>query len=231
MDKLMRIPYFERAYDENGYTRAEYNTHPALVKTARRVLKGHQRDGRRSPTAASRAAAHPLSFLTTTCFDERTMSMTDINVTDLFVPWLETAPEYNTSILDKAWAQPDYGRMMLNENPVPPSDKVVNAVTEIVKKGNRYPDSMLRLRTKLGALHGVGPENIALANGSSETIDAMMRIFLQPGDEFLLSNPTFEMFPSRAGLCGAKTCRSTCATTDCSTTSRACWRRSTTRPS
>jgi transaldolase len=33
MDKLLRIPYFERAYDENGYTRAEYNTHPALVKT------------------------------------------------------------------------------------------------------------------------------------------------------------------------------------------------------
>jgi transaldolase len=33
MDKLMRIPYFSRAYDEDGYTRAEYNTHPALVKT------------------------------------------------------------------------------------------------------------------------------------------------------------------------------------------------------
>ena len=33
MDKLMRIEYFERAYDEDGYTRAEYNTHPALVKT------------------------------------------------------------------------------------------------------------------------------------------------------------------------------------------------------
>src|SRR5664280_2857687 len=33
MEKLLKIPYFERAYDENGYTRAEYNTHPALVKT------------------------------------------------------------------------------------------------------------------------------------------------------------------------------------------------------
>jgi transaldolase len=33
MDKLMQIPYFSRAYDENGYTREEYNTHPALVKT------------------------------------------------------------------------------------------------------------------------------------------------------------------------------------------------------
>ena len=34
MDKLMRIPYFERAYEEDGYTRSEYNLHPGLVKTA-----------------------------------------------------------------------------------------------------------------------------------------------------------------------------------------------------
>ena len=116
-----------------------------------------------------------------------------------------TAPEYNTGILDKAWAQPEMGRMMLNENPVPPSDAVVAAITDMAKKGNRYPDRAYRLREKLGKLHGVAAENIALANGSSETIDAMMRIFLQPGDEFLCSNPTFEMFPSRAGLCNAKT--------------------------
>ncbi len=34
MDKLMKIPYFSRAYDENGYTPEEFNTHPSLVKTA-----------------------------------------------------------------------------------------------------------------------------------------------------------------------------------------------------
>lgn len=129
--------------------------------------------------------------------------MTDIR--DRFVPWLLTAPEYNTSILDKAWAQPECGRMMLNENPVPPSDQVVEAIVDMAKRGNRYPDRAYRLRAKLGELHGVAAENIALANGSSETIDAMMRIFLQPGDEFLCSKPTFEMFPSRAGLCGATT--------------------------
>ena len=33
MEKLMKVPYFARAYDEDGYTREEYNTHPALVKT------------------------------------------------------------------------------------------------------------------------------------------------------------------------------------------------------
>jgi transaldolase len=39
MDKLLRIPYFERAYEEDGYTREEYNTHPALVKTAEAFSK------------------------------------------------------------------------------------------------------------------------------------------------------------------------------------------------
>ena len=42
MDKLLRIPYFSRAYDEDGYTRAEYNSHPALVKTAAAFSKATQ---------------------------------------------------------------------------------------------------------------------------------------------------------------------------------------------
>ena len=121
-----------------------------------------------------------------------------------FVPWLPTAREYNTSILDKAWANPDYGRLMLNENPIPPSEKVIKAVVDILAKGNRYPDSMKRLRTKLANLHGLGPDNVGLCNGSSEIIDCMMRIFLQPGDEIIMSNPTFGLFPPRAELVGGK---------------------------
>jgi transaldolase len=34
LDKLLRIPYFERAYREDGYTADEFNSHPALVATA-----------------------------------------------------------------------------------------------------------------------------------------------------------------------------------------------------
>jgi len=43
MDKLMRVPYFARAYDEDGYTRDEYNTHPALVKTAEQFSAATQK--------------------------------------------------------------------------------------------------------------------------------------------------------------------------------------------
>ncbi|MCG6910849.1 MAG: hypothetical protein LJE94_12085 [Deltaproteobacteria bacterium] len=39
MDKLMRVPFFERAYAEDGYTRGEYNTHPALVRSAEGFAK------------------------------------------------------------------------------------------------------------------------------------------------------------------------------------------------
>ena len=34
MEKLMRVPYFERGYAEDGYTRDEYNSLPALQRTA-----------------------------------------------------------------------------------------------------------------------------------------------------------------------------------------------------
>ncbi len=39
LDKLLRVPYFERAYAEDGYTRSEYNSHPSLVKTAQQFSK------------------------------------------------------------------------------------------------------------------------------------------------------------------------------------------------
>jgi len=39
MDKLMQVPYFERAYSEDGYSRDEYNTHPALQRTASQFSK------------------------------------------------------------------------------------------------------------------------------------------------------------------------------------------------
>jgi len=35
MDKLMRIPYFERGYREDGYTVEQFNSHPALLATAK----------------------------------------------------------------------------------------------------------------------------------------------------------------------------------------------------
>jgi transaldolase len=39
LEKLLRIPYFERAYAEDGYSRDEYKNHPSLIKTAEQFGK------------------------------------------------------------------------------------------------------------------------------------------------------------------------------------------------
>jgi transaldolase len=39
IDKLMKVPYFEKGYTVDGYTRDEYNTHPALQRTAEQFSK------------------------------------------------------------------------------------------------------------------------------------------------------------------------------------------------
>lgn len=39
LDKLLRIPYFERAYREDGYTPEEFNSHPAMMATANEFSK------------------------------------------------------------------------------------------------------------------------------------------------------------------------------------------------
>ncbi len=39
LDKLLKIPYFEKAYREDGYTAEEFNTHTALMATATEFSK------------------------------------------------------------------------------------------------------------------------------------------------------------------------------------------------
>ena len=54
---------------------------------------------------------------------------------DWIVPWLYTSREYNVGILDKAMENPGNARLMLNENPIPPSEKVVIGVTKTENAG------------------------------------------------------------------------------------------------
>lgn len=42
LDKLLKIPYFERGYSEDGYTADEFNTHPSLLATADQFSKATQ---------------------------------------------------------------------------------------------------------------------------------------------------------------------------------------------
>jgi histidinol-phosphate aminotransferase len=118
------------------------------------------------------------------------------------VPWIDQVKPYDADDLLIAWSRPELKRMMVNENPLPPSEKIVNAVLEAAKLGNRYPDNGPRIRAKIAKLYDLAPENVYISHGSSEIIDMIMRLFVAPGDEVLLPNPTFSLYGIRAKAVG-----------------------------
>ena len=105
-------------------------------------------------------------------------------IEDYFVPWLKGIPMYISPHIELAWKRPDLHRMMSNENPHPPSEKVREAINKYAQYGNLYMDQGTAVRSKLAEINGLeGPENVLLGNGSSEVYDMIFRSFVLPGEE------------------------------------------------
>jgi len=121
-----------------------------------------------------------------------------MKVKEYIVPWLKDVNSYSEEHLEYAWSHPETLRMMSNENPQPPSVAVTEAILDAIKMGNRYPDPGNRLRQKLAEANGCTKENVLLGNGSTEVIDIVLRTFVEPGHEVLISIPTFSMYEKRA---------------------------------
>ena len=73
-------------------------------------------------------------------------------------------------------------KLNTNENPYPPSPKVLAAVKAAVDGRLRlYPNPTAeKLRAKLAKLHGCQPENILVGNGSDEVLALATRAFTEP---------------------------------------------------
>jgi histidinol-phosphate aminotransferase len=125
-----------------------------------------------------------------------------VDLKRFLVPWIDAVKPYDTEDLTMAWSRPELKRMMVNENPLPPSERILQAILDAAQKGNRYPDNGARIRVKIAKRYDLGPENVYVSHGSSEIIDMIMRLFVSPGDEVLLPNPTFSLYGIRARAVG-----------------------------
>lgn len=124
---------------------------------------------------------------------------------EYFVPWLKGIPMYISGHIELAWRDPKLHRMMSNENPFPPSQKVLDAINKYAKIGNLYPDQGMVVRSKIAQINGLpGPENVMLGNGSSEIFDMLFRAFLEPGDEVIQHTPCFGIYKLRCNILGGK---------------------------
>ncbi|MEA2008755.1 MAG: histidinol-phosphate transaminase, partial [Chloroflexota bacterium] len=126
-------------------------------------------------------------------------------IQEYFVPWLKEIDMYISPHIELAWREPELHRMMSNENPLMPSETVLEAINKYAKIANRYPDQGTVVRSKIADIWGAdGPENVLLGNGSSEVYDMIFRSFLRPGDEVIQHTPCFGIYKLRCNVLGGK---------------------------
>ena len=105
-------------------------------------------------------------------------------------------------------------KLNTNENPYPPSPKVLAAVKAVVDGRLRlYPNPTAeRLREKLAKLHGCRPENIIAGNGSDELLALAVRGFAEPRPKSRVRSPrslvqyftpSYSLYPVLADIHGA----------------------------
>jgi histidinol-phosphate aminotransferase len=91
-------------------------------------------------------------------------------------------------------------RLNTNENPYPPSQRVVGALRDAVTREgaglNRYPDrEALDLRTELAAYVGHRADGVWAANGSNEVLQQLCQAFGGAGRTALGFEPSYSMHP------------------------------------
>ena len=105
-------------------------------------------------------------------------------------------------------------KLNTNENPYPPSPKVLAAVKNAVDARLRlYPNPTAeKLRAKLAKLHGCKPENIIIGNGSDEVLALAVRAFTEPSPKSKVQSPksvvqfftpSYSLYPVLADIHGA----------------------------
>src|SRR5438445_12051867 len=105
--------------------------------------------------------------------------------------------------LEREFGLTDVIKLASNENPLPPSERVLKAISEALAHLNRYPDGSAHyLRVALARRLGITPEHIIMGNGSNELIELLVRAFLRPGEEAIIPHPSFVVYPMIVQACG-----------------------------
>jgi histidinol-phosphate aminotransferase len=101
---------------------------------------------------------------------------------------------------------PGLVKLNTNENPYPPSPKVLAAIKAAVDGRLRlYPNPTAdALRARLAELHDCEPGNIIVGNGSDELLALATRAFVEPGETAQFFHPSYSLYGVLAAIHGAR---------------------------
>jgi histidinol-phosphate aminotransferase len=95
--------------------------------------------------------------------------------------------------------QPEDGgfiKLNTNENPYPPSPRVLSAVRKATDRSLRlYPEPMSRpVRSLAATIYGLLPDNVLVGNGSDELLSILMRCFVGAAGRVSYPEPTYTLY-------------------------------------
>ncbi len=101
-----------------------------------------------------------------------------------------------------------YIKLNTNENPYPPSPKVLNAIKEAVNENLRlYPDPIATAaRMKVAEILGTKTERVMAGNGSDDLLSIIIRSFAGAGDKVVFPYPSYMLYKTLAELQDGNAC-------------------------
>ena len=93
-------------------------------------------------------------------------------------------------------------KLNTNENPYPPSPKVLQAIREAADERLRlYPDpEASQLKEVIARYHGLSPDQVFCGNGSDEVLGLCFYAFFTPGRKVVFPDITYSFYPVYAQL-------------------------------
>lgn len=92
-----------------------------------------------------------------------------------------------------------------NENPLGPSPLALKALGESLGETHRYPDGdAFYLKSKVSDMLQLKPETLIFGNGSNDVLDIAARTFMCAGDEAVMGEFAFIVYPIVTQAVGAK---------------------------
>ena len=100
----------------------------------------------------------------------------------------------------------DVVKLNTNENPYPPSPKVLEVVKAVqAERLRRYPDPLGRVFAEAAAqINGVKPENIICCNGGDELLKTAFIAFCDSSRAVAYPVPTYTLYPVLANIVGCE---------------------------
>jgi len=98
-------------------------------------------------------------------------------------------------------------KLNTNENPFPPSEKVMQALRAVTGESlRRYPNPTAdAFRKSAAKVLGITPDMIIAGNGSDDILTIATRTFIPPGGSLAYCDPTYSLYPVLARLQDART--------------------------